>query len=224
MIGKAHERVVFGRRVERLGALLAQALPADVGSILDVGCGDGQISCAVSDAHPKARVEGIDVLVRPKTAIPVRAYDGQHFPYPDDSYDYVMMVDVLHHTEDPLQVLAEAARVACRGVLVKDHTKAGPFALPTLRLMDWVGNSRHGVDLPYNYWTRSQWLDALDILALEELSWTTRLHLYSFPLNLLFERSLHFVALFGGGRSGPGPNFIHQDERRTDSTGSSAKM
>jgi|SRR5579871_5878262 len=197
IIGTTHERVVFGRRVMRLSAVLAQVLPPDAVSILDVGCGDGQISRAIADARPASSLQGIDVLVRPQTAIPVQVFDGSQFPFYDESFDYVMMVDVLHHTDDPLAVLREAARVARRGVLVKDHTASGVFARPTLRLMDWVGNKRHGVELPYNYWTRQQWADALDVLGLGQRTRMTKLHLYSFPLSLLFDRSLHFVALFG---------------------------
>ena len=58
----------------------------------------------------------------------------------------------------PRQLLREAVRVARRGLLIKDHTLTGFLAGPTLRLMDRVGNQRHGVALPYNYWTQQQWL------------------------------------------------------------------
>lgn len=49
------------------------------------------------------------------------------------------------------------ARVARRGVVIKDHLREGPLAGPTLRLMDWVGNRGHDVRLPYNYLSRRKW-------------------------------------------------------------------
>jgi ubiquinone/menaquinone biosynthesis C-methylase UbiE len=140
-------------------------------------------------------VQGIDVLVRPSTAIPVQKYDGEQFPCEDKSVDVVMMVDVLHHTPGQRTVLAEAARVARHAVLIKDHTVRGALAAPTLRAMDWVGNRRHGVVLPYNYWTRQQWDAAFRDLSLTVKAWNPTLGLYALPLRPLFERSLHFLAV-----------------------------
>ena len=104
-----------------------------------------------------------------------------------------MFVDVLHHTTDPLTLILEAARVA-RVVIIKDHLREGLFAEETLKVMDWVGNTRHGVVLPYNYWDRLQWDAALRRTGGVVESWDQDLGLYPYPFNLLFDRSLHFVA------------------------------
>jgi SAM-dependent methyltransferase len=190
VIGSLHEHTVSSRRVQRLSALLAAALPV-VGSVLDVGCGDRQIRKRVAELRPGTVIEGIDILVRPHTAIPVQAFDGDHFPYPDKAVDVVMMVDVLHHTHQPIRVLAEAARVARVAVVVKDHTLTGPFADMTLRFMDWVGNRHHGVVLPYNYWTKEQWDKAFKELDLEVSHWNTHLGLYPLPfVSFLSARSI----------------------------------
>ena len=151
-----HGRLIFGRRVHRLAAALDAALPVDT-TVLDVGCGDGSIAAEVMRRRPDVAFTGVDVLVRPNVKIPVREFDGETLPYGDDSFDAVCMIDVLHHTDDPALLLAEAARVAWRLVVIKDHLADGPLAVPTLRLMDWVGNARHGVRLPYNYLTEGQW-------------------------------------------------------------------
>jgi hypothetical protein len=60
--------------------------------------------------------------------------------------------------------------------------------------MDWVGNARHGVALPYNYWSRAEWTRAFDAAALEPTTMVSRLGLYPAPASWLFDRSLHFVA------------------------------
>ena len=96
-----------------------------------------------------------------------------------------------------MTLLREAVRVARQAILIKDHLVEGPFAHSTLRLMDWVGNARHGVPLPYNYWTLAEWHRAFDKLGLNINFWESNLRLYPFPADLIFGRSLHFVALLG---------------------------
>jgi hypothetical protein len=78
---------------------------------------------------------------------------------------------------------------------VKDHVVRGPLARPTLALMDWVGNRRHGVDLPYAYRTPSQWSEAFVMAGLREVVRRERLGLYPWPASLLFDRRLHFVSV-----------------------------
>ena len=110
------------------------------------------------------------------------------------SYDVVMMIDVLHHTDDPTIILREAARVCKQGILIKDHFRDGLLAEETLRLMDWAGNAAHGVRLPYNYLSREEWYRAWNRLQLHPKNISSKVDLYPFPLNLLFGRELHFIA------------------------------
>lgn len=164
--------------------------------LLDVGCGDGLLAASLTERRPDLTVSGIDVLVRPSTKIPVAPFDGTRIPFDDHSVDVVMFVDVLHHTGDPAAMLREAARAARKSILIKDHIREGVFAERTLRLMDLVGNARHHVVLPFNYWRRQQWLDAIADNKLTVASWCERLDLYPWPATWLFDRSLHFIARF----------------------------
>ncbi len=41
----------------------------------------------------------------------LRQYDGVHFPYPDNYFDFVYMVSVLEHVSHPRSVVAEVSRV-----------------------------------------------------------------------------------------------------------------
>ena len=123
-------------------------------------------------------------------AMPVQTFDGESIPYEDDSFDVVMFVDVLHHASQPMTLLREAVRVARQAILIKDHLVEGTFAYSTLRFMDWVGNARHGVALPYDYWTLAKWHRVFDDLGLNIDFWQSNLRLYPFPADLIFGRSL----------------------------------
>jgi SAM-dependent methyltransferase len=196
--------VVFNRRVRVLGGHVATLLPEGA-SVLDVGCGDGNLALAVQQHRPDVVIEGIDVLLREHTHIPVTLFDGATIPHGDGSFDVVLFVDVLHHTDDPLPLLREAARVARRAVVIKDHTAEGFLANPTLRFMDRVGNARFGVSLPYNYWRRRQWVEAFAGLGLTTEAWIDELGLYPGWANWVFGRSLHFIARLGvpSGKGAP---------------------
>jgi SAM-dependent methyltransferase len=188
-----HSWYIHDRRARVLSHHLSSVIPKNF-SLLDVGCGDGFLSQRIAHDRPDIILSGIDVLMRDHPHIPVHQFDGERIPYEDRSFDGVMFIDVLHHTADPMILLREALRVARRVLVIKDHTRDGVLAGPTLRLMDRVGNARHGVSLPHNYWTKHRWLEAFDSLGLRIESWTTNLHLYPWPASLAFDRSLHFVA------------------------------
>jgi SAM-dependent methyltransferase len=190
-----HAGLVFARRTRVLARRIAALLPPGA-AVLDVGCGDGTIDRLILDHRPDTSISGVDVLVRPATRIPVASFDGEHLPYGAGSFDCILFIDVLHHAANPEALLHEAKRVARQAILVKDHYRNGLLAGPTLRLMDWVGNAGHGVNLPYNYWSRAQWAGVCRSLAIEADQMCDELGLYPMPASLLFDRGLHFLARF----------------------------
>jgi SAM-dependent methyltransferase len=194
ILNSAHNAIVFGRRVRILASILAREIPAGA-HVLDVGTGDGSIAAALVQQRRDIQIEGIDVLVRPHTQIPVRAFDGEHIPLGNNSVDVVSLVDVLHHTNDPSVLLHESSRVSRRYVLIKDHLREGPLAEVILRMMDWVGNYGHDVVLPYNYLTKNEWRELFGDTNLASERWVEDLGLYPFPLSMIFGRRLHFVGL-----------------------------
>jgi SAM-dependent methyltransferase len=196
-VGALHSRLVWDRRVEVLAGWFCELLPAGA-RVLDVGCGDGLIAAVVQARRADIRVQGIDVLARAQSHIAVEIFDGVRFPFADKAFDVVMFSDVLHHTVDPTILLREARRVAARHVLIKDHYREGLAAQTRLRFMDWVGNARYGVALPYNYWTERQWRAAWREVGLRPEREITKIGLYPKPADWVFGAKLHFITLLAG--------------------------
>jgi SAM-dependent methyltransferase len=83
-----------------------------VGSVLEVGSGDGKMLRTVLSELPALRVHGCDVRdssLRPKEA-EFRVM-SERIPYDNATFDAVFVADVLEHVPDPEQLLAEIARV-----------------------------------------------------------------------------------------------------------------
>lgn len=193
VVGRLHESLVFHRRVDVLSSWFAQLVPKDA-RILDVGSGDGLLAACICSKRPDVTVRGLDVLPRKQAYIPVEMFDGRKLPFDDGAFDAVLFVDVLHHADDPMVLLREAARVAAPWLLIKDHFLEGFAAKQRLRLMDWVGNARFGVALPFNYWTEDQWQKAWQEIGVRPLELVTKLQLYPSVVDRVFGAQLHFVA------------------------------
>jgi ubiquinone/menaquinone biosynthesis C-methylase UbiE len=107
------------------------------GSALDVGCGTGALAMRLAEAgYEMVGVdpsEGMLRVLEERTSM-VRAVTGSgtSLPFPDDSFDLVLSVAVMHHIavpDDVRRTLAEMVRVTRPGgrVLVWDHNPQNPY-------------------------------------------------------------------------------------------------
>ncbi len=127
------------------------------GRVLDVGASCGTLACELSKDIPEAKFEGVDVYLQPESFIPVTKYDGKNIPHPGDSFDCVMLIDVLHHDNNPEEVLREAKRVSRKYILIKDHYWDNEVDFTLLKVVDYAGNKPCGVRLPYNFMKINEW-------------------------------------------------------------------
>ncbi|MEZ6194730.1 MAG: class I SAM-dependent methyltransferase [Planctomycetota bacterium] len=97
------------------------------GSLLEVGCGDGAVSRALRARG--FRPVGLEAGIRPRRLadFSILRGDATALPFPDASFDLISLRHVLHHLPDPARALAEARRVARRGIVA-----AEPAFDPTL--------------------------------------------------------------------------------------------
>jgi SAM-dependent methyltransferase len=162
---------------------------------LDVGCGNGVISWNLGQLHSGRQFTGVDVVERDTCMIPCQMYDGEVLPFAPASFDYVMFVDVLHHTTNVERLLTQAKRIARKGIVMKDHYCESRLDYYTLAFMDRVGNPQYGIPLPNNYKSVSEWRELFGRLGVHEIRTVTDLGLYPVPFNLIFGRGLHFVSI-----------------------------
>ncbi len=184
---------VYDRRQRALLSLIGGGLsPGE--SLLDIGCGSGALSGALAREY-RLEARGLETCPREQCVIPVDPYDGETIPHDDNSFDNVLLADVLHHEEHPLRLLQEACRVAGRRVIVKDHKTGGILAWPRICLMDWAANAGYGVRCLYRYPDLGGWHDLFSKSGLSVHEEHESLSIYPSFLNALFGRKLQYLAV-----------------------------
>jgi SAM-dependent methyltransferase len=113
-------RMLVRRWRAALRDLLAEAAPE---SVLDVGCGEGELTAEWAAGRPRTEVLGVDVAdvtrVCPAPNLAFRVIAPvPPLPFGDGAFDLVAAVESLEHMEDPEGALAEMARCARGHLLV----------------------------------------------------------------------------------------------------------
>jgi 2-polyprenyl-3-methyl-5-hydroxy-6-metoxy-1,4-benzoquinol methylase len=107
-----------------LAELFAKAAPK---SILDVGCGEGVLTCQWADRLDGGRIVGIDLddpklqaewETRRRPNLEYQVEEATSLSFTDDEFDVATAIEVLEHVPEPEATLAEMARVAQRYLLV----------------------------------------------------------------------------------------------------------
>ncbi|MCL6621466.1 MAG: methyltransferase domain-containing protein [Syntrophobacterales bacterium] len=188
---------VYTERVRRLKDLIIPVLrPGD--EVLDVGCGSGALLSAIlADPRtpPEVRGKGLERHPRGGEPIEVVAYGGGRLPFPDESFDVVLLADVLHHETDELGLLRECGRVARRWIIVKDHAREGLLAWGRIALLDWAANAPYGVKCLYRYHSVAEWRTLLREAGLDLVKEHHPMRLYPPGWEMLFGGRLQYLAV-----------------------------
>lgn len=163
-------------------------------SVLDIGCGNGSFSHHLMQAKPNLSITGVETVVRPDCAIPHQPYDGHTLPFADKSFDYVILINVLHHVDDLARVLTEARRVARLGIIIKDHYANNRFDFFTLTMMERVGNLFWGISQPFHFLSEQGWEQLFSQTGLKQQQLLTRFQSYNWFMDIFMGRNLHFIA------------------------------
>jgi SAM-dependent methyltransferase len=103
-----------------LGTRLIELLPVRAPErVLDLGAGVGALIAPLRAAFPEASVVAGDrasgMIARASPDVPRLVLDAGRLPFPDDSFDVVVMAFMLFHLPDPLDALREVRRVVRPG-------------------------------------------------------------------------------------------------------------
>ncbi len=92
------------------------------GRVLDLGCGRGYISRVLEEDFDCEVhcCDVVDTAVHPADHYCI--FDGRTIPFRSGSFDAVLVAFVLHHAQQPVDLLKEARRVSTGPVLVVEDT------------------------------------------------------------------------------------------------------
>jgi SAM-dependent methyltransferase len=113
-----HPSYIWTQGLERRLGLMRRYVALEGQRILDIGCGIGTFVRRLQEFSP--HIYGIDVdtprLRQGATEVRHLALAvAEHLPFPDDTFDVVLMHEVLEHVDDDRATMVEATRVARPG-------------------------------------------------------------------------------------------------------------
>jgi 2-polyprenyl-3-methyl-5-hydroxy-6-metoxy-1,4-benzoquinol methylase len=131
----------LARAAERSARTLGETSPSPLLRVLDVGCGEGQLTAAIADAG--YQVLGVDVAEEPLRRARSRQADLElrrvepagEWPLADASFDAVWSGETIEHVADTARWLSELRRVLrSGGRLILSTPAHGPLTRLSLAL------------------------------------------------------------------------------------------
>lgn len=172
--------------------LIGQAGVPAGGTVLDLGCGDGRLTCEL--ARRGARVVGLDVSAEMAAAagargLPVVRATGVRTPFPAGAFDAVFSNAAIHWVSDHRRLVTELARVLRPGgrLAARFGGVGNQWAITAaaLQVLDEHPYREHGADRRRSPWTMG-----------DPVLWATELERNGFSV-----RHLDLVAQPSGWRS-----------------------
>jgi len=111
-----------------LKRILSEIKNQKVNTLLDIGCGEGQVGSFLLAHKPDLKITGIDfdegALRKAKINCPgmtVKKADIYHLPFLNKSFNLILCLEVLEHLDKPALALKEFKRVGQRFLISVPH-------------------------------------------------------------------------------------------------------
>ncbi|OGZ17386.1 MAG: hypothetical protein A2Z78_01290 [Candidatus Nealsonbacteria bacterium RBG_13_36_15] len=143
--------------------------------IIDIGGGGGWISQELQK-RKNTKNTLLDVIDLNQTDLPLIIYDGENMPFEDNAFDTALLICVLHHCQNPDEVLKEAKRIVRNKIIIIENISTSRFDRITLCIKDAITNIifcflvnslKKITNLPFHFKTVSEWEEIFDKLDLK---------------------------------------------------------
>lgn len=160
---KIVKEIIKKRRKKRAGkhsALFENFIPFG-SKVLDIGAGRGFIAKDIAEKR-KVDVTLLDVVNFNQTNLPFVLYNGETIPFSENSFDVSLLITVLHHCDEPENVLSEAIRVSKSRLIIIEDVYRSFWGKKYIIFLDTLFNlpcliKQPRENMPFNFKTESEW-------------------------------------------------------------------
>jgi len=143
--------------------------------VLDIGAGGGWISRELQK-RKNVGITLLDVINFNQTDFKLIIYDGKKMPFSENNFNASFLVCVLHHCQEPLEVLKEAVRVTKDKIIIIEDVHNSALSRFLLCFKDIFANlafcvftklAKEITNIPFNFKKISEWEKAFEDLDLK---------------------------------------------------------
>jgi len=157
---------------------------SETGAHLEIGSGPGSVLAEFREAE--YQIDGLDITDGSYSEhLKPQVYDGLTMPFEDGSFPIALLLTVLHHTPDPDLILAEAARIADRIIIIEDVYNTA-WQRKYTKVADSITNLEF-FDHPHSNRSDAEWKRTFERLNLNLL------HSETHPFAAVFQQAVYVV-------------------------------
>jgi len=140
--------------------------------IIDIGAGGGWVAKEIQRKR-KVQILLLDVIDFNQTDLEIVLYDGKKMPFSDETFDTALLIFVLHHCKNPLEVLKEAKRVTKDKIIIMEDIYSNifeKFLIYVSEILGFLGSffiRPPGESLPFSFKSFSEWERIIKNLGLK---------------------------------------------------------
>ncbi len=157
------------KRSKKFADFLAKWIP-DHSSVLDFGCGNMYTSVELLKLVPDLKITGIDVVkdqnldneILKDNRLSFKLLNTKELPFPDNTFDIVVALAVMHHTDNPEYYLSELKRVIkpSGAIILIEEMYINFIDRIWISGQDWLLNKmKSGVPVPLHFRSNKHYLN-----------------------------------------------------------------